>query len=134
SERARPDYTPARVRNFDAADELQALHRLVDETVARAEGPEVTEELRSQAMAKEHAARDLHGAALENQIRKNRFRWLRNELTEAGKRRAKELGWQNTYTLTNSLAESLLAKTGKRLPSAIVRPAIVQNSLAQPFH
>src|SRR5947208_8501890 len=133
SERARPDYTPARVRNFDAADELQALHRLVDETVARAEGPEVTEELRSQAMAKEHAARDLHGAALENQIRKNRVRWLRNELTEAGKRRARELGWPNTYTLTKALAESLLTKLGTGLPIAIVRPAIVESSTTQPF-
>src|SRR5207253_2232336 len=131
SERARPDYTPARVPNFDAADELHALHRLVDETVVRAEGPEVTEELRSQAMAKEHAARDLHGAALENQIRKNRVRWLRNELTEAGKRRARELGWPNTYTLTKGLAESLLTTLGTGLPIAIVRPAIVESSTTQ---
>jgi long-chain acyl-CoA synthetase len=133
SERARPDYAPARVPNFDADDELQALHRLVDEIVVRAEGPEVTEELRNQAMAKEHAARDLHGAALENQIRKNRVRWLRNELTEAGKRRARELGWPNTYTLTKGIAESLLTKLGTSVPIAIVRPAIVESSTAQPF-
>jgi thioester reductase-like protein len=133
SERARPDYTPARAPHFDADDELQALHRFVDETVARAEGPEVTEELRRQAMTKEHAARDLHGAALENQIRKNRVRWLRNELTEAGKRRARQLGWPNTYTLTKGLAESLLTKLGAGLPVAIVRPAIVESSTAQPF-
>src|SRR5438132_7414367 len=82
---------------------------------------------------KEHAAKDLHGAALENQIRKNRVRWLRNELTEAGKKRAHELGWPNTYTLTKSLAESLLAKNGAGFPIAIVRPAIVESSTAQPF-
>jgi thioester reductase-like protein len=60
-------------------------------------------------------------------------RWLRNELTEVGKRRAKELGWPNTYTLTKSLAESLLTKFGTRLPIAIVRPAIVESSTRQPF-
>ena len=49
-----------------------------------AESAEVTEELRQQALSKEHAAKDLGGAALENQIRKNRFRWLREYLTEAG--------------------------------------------------
>ena len=47
-------------------------------STAKAAGAEVTDELRKQAMVKEHAAKDLHGAALENQIRKNRVRWLRN--------------------------------------------------------
>src|SRR5207302_10371086 len=89
--------------------------------------------LRRQAMSKEDAARELDGAALENQIRKNRVRWLRNELTEAGKRRARELGWPNTYTLTKGLAESLLTKLGTGLPIAVVRPAIVESSTAQPF-
>ncbi len=102
----RPDYTPARVPQFDAEQEWNRLHRLVEEIETRAEGPEVTEELRRQAVVKEHAAKDLHGAALENQIRKNRVRWLRDQLTETGKRRARELGWPNTYTLTKGLAES----------------------------
>jgi long-chain acyl-CoA synthetase len=132
-ETVRPDYTPASVAGFDAEREWHALHKLVQETEQRAEGPEVTDELRRQAMGKEHAAKDLQGAALDNQVRKNRVRWLRNELTEAGKRRAKELGWPNTYTLTKSLAESLLVKTGSGLPIAIVRPAIVESSTAQPF-
>ena len=132
-ETVRPDYTPAGLANFDAELEWQSLHKLVEDSERRAEGPEVTDELRHQAMGKEHAAKDLQGAALENQIRKNRVRWLRNELTETGKRRAAELGWQNTYTLTKSLAESLLLKRGGGLPIAIVRPAIVESSTAQPF-
>src|SRR5258708_3800728 len=133
SETARSDYTPIDAPDFDAEREWKALHRLVEETERRAEGPEVTEELRRQALAKEHAAKGLRGVALENQIRKNRVRWLRNELTKAGKRRANELGWPNTYTLTKSLAESLLARNGAGLPVAIVRPAIVESSTAQPF-
>jgi long-chain acyl-CoA synthetase len=70
---------------------------------------------------------------LENQIRKNRIRWLKTYLTEAGTRRAKELGWPNTYTLTKSLAESLMVKYGAGLPIAVVRPAIVETSVAKPF-
>jgi fatty acyl-CoA reductase len=127
------DYNPAGVPDFTAEREWQSLHGLVDQTLARAEGPEVTAELRRQARSKEHAARDLHGTALENQIRKNRFRWLRNEMIEVGSRRAKELGWPNTYTLTKSIAESLLVSRGSGLPIAIVRPAIVESSTAQPF-
>ena len=75
----------------------------------------------------------MQGAALENQIRKNRIRWLKTYLTEAGTRRAKELGWPNTYTLTKSLAESLMVKHGAGLPIAVVRPAIVETSVAKPF-
>ena len=132
-ERLRPNYTPAGVANYDAEREWYRLHEFVEAAQLRADGPEVTEELRKQALGKEHAAKGLSGAALENQIRKNRVRWLKNYLTEEGKKRAKELGWPNTYTYTKSLAESLIANHGAGLPIAIVRPAIVETSVAKPF-
>ena len=127
------DYTPAGVQGFDAEVEWRSLHALVKQAEEMAESPAVTEELRQQALSKEHAAKDLHGAALDNQIRKNRFRWLREYLTEAGIKRAAELGWPNTYTMTKSLAESLMAKYGVGLPIAVVRPAIVETSVEEPF-
>jgi thioester reductase-like protein len=132
-EKLRPNYTPAGVEDFDAEREWQSLYAFVREAEAKAESPEVLQELQRQALDKEHAAKDLQGAALENQIRKNRIRWLRNHLTEAGSKRALELGWPNTYTLTKSLAESLIAKHGAGLPVAIVRPAIVETSVGKPF-
>ena len=131
-EALRPSYAPAGVA-FDAEAEWRSLHELVKQAEQRAESAEVTEELRQQALRKEHAAKDLGGTALENQIRKNRFRWLREYLTEAGMERAAELGWPNTYTLTKSLAESLIATYGAGLPIAVVRPAIVETSVAEPF-
>jgi len=137
SERVRPNYTPAGVAgvdtNFDAEKEWYRLHDLVESAEARVEGPEVTEELKKQALEKEHAAKGLSGQALEIQIRKNRVRWLKDYLTEEATRRALELGWPNTYTFTKSLAESLIAKHGAGLPIAIVRPAIVETSVAKPF-
>ncbi len=132
-ESLRPNYSPAGEANFDADVEWRALHELVRRAAEKAESAEVTEELRWQALQKEHASKDLKGAALENQIRKNRVRWLRSHLTDAGKKRANELGWANTYTLTKSLAESLIYKCGAGLPIAIVRPAIVETSVEKPF-
>ncbi len=132
-ETMRLDYTPAGVAGFDAENEWRALHAFVKQAEQKAESAEVTEELRQQALSKEHAAKDLGGAALENQIRKNRFRWLREYLTESGMKRAAELGWPNTYTLTKSLAESLISKYGAGLPIAVVRPAIVETSVQKPF-
>jgi len=133
SERVRLNYTPSHLKNFDSEKEWHRLHELVESAEARVEGREVTEELKKQALEKEHAAKGLSGQALENQIRKNRVRWLKNYLTEEGTRRANELGWPNTYTFTKSLAESLIAKHGAGLPIAIVRPSIVETSVAKPF-
>jgi len=133
AEKLVPNYTPRGLADFDAEQEWRSLQELVKQAEARAESEEVTSGLRMQAKSKEHAAKDLQGAALENQIRKNRVRWLKTYLTEAGTRRAKELGWPNTYTLTKSLAESLIAKHGIGLPVAIVRPAIVETSVSKPF-
>src|ERR1700678_3593901 len=130
------NYPPRGLAGYDAAQEWQRLETLVRDTEARAESPEVTEELRVAAQKKEHAARDLHGAALENQIRKNRVRWLRQTLTDAGADRALELGWPNTYTYTKSLSESLIRNFLDANPSAavaVVRPAIVESSLEKPF-
>jgi thioester reductase-like protein len=133
SESLRLNYTPAGVANFDADAEWRSLHEVARRATEQAESAEVTEELQRQALQKEHASKDLKGAALENQIRKNRVRWLRTYLTEAGKNRANELGWANTYTLTKSLAESLIHKYGAGLPIAVVRPSIVETSVEKPF-
>jgi hypothetical protein len=133
AEKLIPDYSPRGLADFNAEQEWRSLHKVVKKAEELSESEEVTSGLRMQAQAKEHAAKNLQGAALENQIRKNRVRWLKTYLTEAGTRRAKELGWPNTYTLTKSLAESLIAKHGAGLPIALVRPAIVETSVAKPF-
>ena len=133
SEKLVPNYSPRGFAGFDAEQEWRSLQELIRQAEIRAESEEVTSGLRMQARSKEHAAKDLQGAALENQIRKGRVRWLKTYLTETGTRRAKELGWPNTYTLTKSLAESLIAKYGAGLPIAVVRPAIVETSIAKPF-
>ena len=133
AEKITPNYNPRGLADFDAESEWNALHELVKQAEAQSESEEVTSGLRMQARAKEHAAKDLQGAALENQIRKNRVRWLKTYLTESGTRRAKELGWPNTYTLTKSVAESLIVKRGAGLPIAVIRPAIVETSVSKPF-
>ena len=67
------------------------------------------------------------------EVPKAQYRLGQQKAEEEGMRRAVELGWPNTYTLTKSLAESLIAKYGSGLPIAIVRPAIVETSVSKPF-
>ncbi len=125
-----PNYTPKGVAGFDAEIEYESLQRLAREIETRAESEEITERLRQQVLSK---GRKLGDAELNAQIRKQRQRWTRDELIEAGMRRARELGWPNTYTFTKSIAESLISKLGADLPIAIVRPSIVETSTHDPF-
>src|SRR5262249_40181293 len=125
-----PDYTPKGVADFDARVEYEELRKLAREIESRAEGAPVTEQLRQQVLSK---GRRLSDTEFEAQIRKQRQRWTRDELIEAGMRRARELGWPNTYTFTKSIAESLIARFAADLPIAIVRPSIVETSTHDPF-
>lgn len=128
-----PNYVPVNLANFDAEKELLSLREMIRKTEASAESSAVLDTLRRAALEKPEAAKKLEGVALDNQVRKNRTRWLRQTLMEEGTRRARELGWPNTYTFTKGLAESLIVKRGAGLPIAIVRPSIVETSLEKPF-
>ena len=130
AEELRPDYTPGHVAGFDAEQERQSLHATVREIEQRAEGTEVTEELKREALKR---TKNLSEDALEAHLTKYRTRWTRAQFVEAGMRRAKELGWQNTYCFTKSLGESMIAKFGHDLPVAVVRPSITETSTHQPF-
>ena len=125
-----PNYTPKGRPDFDAEIEYESLRRLATEIESRAGTAEITEQLRQQVLNK---GRKLSDTEIEAKIRKQRQRWTRDELIEAGMRRARELGWPNTYTFTKSIAESLIAKLAADLPVAVVRPSIVETSTHDPF-
>ncbi len=127
------NYTPAHLPDFDAEREWQSLDELIKKVQERSESVEMTAALRRQALGKRAGAKNIPGTELENMIRRNRARWLRNRMSKIGTRRARHLGWPNTYTFTKSLAESLIALRGADLPVAVVRPSIVETSIQQPF-
>jgi long-chain acyl-CoA synthetase len=123
------------VAGFDTAEERERLHTLVSDLEKGAQSETITAEMREQVLSKHatNGSRPMAPEVLEAQIRKNRARWLRAQLTIAGKERGATFGWPNTYTFTKSLAESLIASRAADLPVAIVRPSIVETSTAEPF-
>ncbi len=56
----------------------------------------------------------------------------RARLVEAGMTRARSLGWHDTYTYTKALGEMTLAAHRGAVPTAIVRPTIIESSLRDP--
>lgn len=133
SEVLQDNYNPANDPRFDAEHEIASLRETIRNVEARAESPELDKALRRQALGRSGDEASAPAAELEGVLKRNRARWARNRLTRVGMRRAQYLGWPNTYTFTKSLGESLLARRGRELPIAIVRPSIVESSERSPF-
>ncbi len=133
SEELPENYNPARDPEFDAEREIDLLRETVKRIEARSEGPELTRALRRQAVGRGGDSTIAPAAELEGVLKRNRARWVRNRLVRVAMRRAQHLRWPNTYTFTKSLGESILARKGRDLPIAIVRPSIVESSERSPF-
>jgi long-chain acyl-CoA synthetase len=133
SEELRDNYHPANDLRFDAEREIASLRETIRHVEARSESPELDKALRRQALGRRGNEAAAPPGELDGILKRNRARWARNRLVRVGMRRAQHLGWPNTYTFTKSLGESLLARHGRDLPIAIVRPSIVESSERSPF-
>ncbi|NOX59468.1 MAG: NAD-dependent epimerase/dehydratase family protein [Planctomycetes bacterium] len=128
----RKDYTPRGLKDFSA----EKLYADIKERVALVE-KEAESEARTAIFTKAAEARNsgnpLAERALKKQLHKARVRWTRRRLTERGVRLARKYNWPNTYCLSKSLAESLIANRRGDVRLSIVRPAIVETSVRRPF-
>ena len=59
--------------------------------------------------------------------------WMRERLVERGTQRARELGWNDVYTFTKSLAERMAVGERGEAPLVILRPAIIESSHREPY-
>src|SRR5580658_8789130 len=62
-----------------------------------------------------------------------RKRWVEERLKEVGKARALSWGWPNTYSYTKSLGEQLVFAQRNNMNVTVVRPAVIESALADPF-
>ncbi|HZF12895.1 MAG TPA: AMP-binding protein [Thermoanaerobaculia bacterium] len=74
-------------------------------------------------------------AALDESCRKIRADSANSDtpLAEAGLAQARRYGFHDVYTLTKALGELLLVREQGAVPITIVRPAIVESAVEQPF-
>jgi HAD superfamily phosphoserine phosphatase-like hydrolase len=95
-------------------------------------------ESRSQRMLARFAKEARHevGAAgspvLADKTERYREDWVKDQLVEAGRARARALGWPDAYAYTKALGERALLQRHGDVPITILRPSIIESALADP--
>lgn len=116
---------------FDPAAEVASCLDYCDAIRARAESPEQMALFRKEILNQRHNRR-LTATRLDKLVEDRRKRWVERQLTEEGVRRAQGHGWNDVYTFTKAMGEQLLTRAHGEVPLVIVRPSIVESSLADP--
>jgi nucleoside-diphosphate-sugar epimerase len=81
---------------------------------------------------REHAGRELSESRLRHHQENQRLRWVKRRLVDEGIRRGRELGWHDCYTFTKAMGEQLIDLERGDLPVVLLRPSIIESSLAEP--
>ncbi len=109
---------------LDARAEIRGIEGVVEEVERASREPSYATRFRKEA----EGAEDVTGKAEEL-----REEWVRERLVERGTARARELGWNDVYTFTKSLAERRVVAERGDLPLVILRPAIIESSYREPY-
>jgi alcohol-forming fatty acyl-CoA reductase len=107
-----------------AAERLRAM---VEDT---SRAPERLEEFLRDA-EREHGRSG--NIAVAHDADRRRREWVVGQLVDAGRERARTLGWTDCYTFTKAMTERAVEEAAADLPLTILRPSIIESALEQPF-
>jgi fatty acyl-CoA reductase len=109
--------------------EVDAARRARSDTEAASRSPEMLARFRARARAELGAA---GVPLLAEKTEKLRSQWADDRMVSLGKARAQALGWPDAYAYSKALGEWALLEERGELPVSIVRPSIIEASLAEP--
>ncbi len=109
--------------------EVTAARRARADAEQRSRRPEQLSKLISQARRELGAA---GRPALADKVESLRQRWVKDEMSEAGRARASSLGFPDAYAYTKALGEQALCETRDETAVSIVRPSIIESALEEP--
>ncbi len=128
---APPDASSPNGTTLDARQEVLGLEAIV------AEVDEASQERSLLRRFETEAQRELGMVGEEEEVAERvdqlRRAWMRERLVERGTQRARELGWNDVYTFTKSLAERMVVAERGETPLVILRPAIIESSHREPY-
>ena len=70
--------------------------------------------------------------ALARKTEQLRQRWVKDQMVEAGRNRAKSLGFPDVYAFTKAMSEQAVAEVRGDIPLTLVRPSIIESSWRAP--
>lgn len=121
-------------RSMDAEIEYRDTHAAIERLIEEHQSEENQAALLEQVMERiEERGYDKSERRISSMVRLLSRRQLKNMMIEEGTRRARALGWQNTYCYTKALAEALLQARGDGVTYTVLRPAIVESAVREPF-
>jgi len=109
--------------------EVDAIRRARSDAEAESRRPELLERFAKQARHELGAAGPPLLAAKGERLREE---WVSDFLVEAGRARAKALGWPDAYAYTKALAERAALELRGNVPLTIARPSIIESALEFP--
>jgi len=109
------------------AQVMANLRPVVEEESRR---PEVLEKLVKEARSRMGPAGT---PAMARAVERLREKWVKDRLVERGRVHARAMGFSDIYSFTKGMAERAVFELHGDLPLSIVRPAIIESSLAEPF-
>ena len=110
------------------SEEIEGLLSRSAAIHAEAESPENLANFQREAEAEIKGTRK----GLEAQVAELKAEWLEERLVEEGLKHARSRGWNDTYTYMKFLAEQMVMALRGELPTAIVRPSIIESSFDEP--
>ena len=110
------------------SEEIEELLSLSAAIRAETESPENLANFQQEAEAEIKGTRK----RLEAQVAELKAEWLEERLVEEGLKHARSRGWNDTYTYMKFLAEQMVMELRGELPTAIVRPSIIESSFDEP--
>jgi HAD superfamily hydrolase (TIGR01490 family) len=114
---------------LDWRKEVAAARRSRADAEAESRTPERLKAFRKSAREELGAAGAPALAAKTEQLRE---RWVSDRMVVLGRARAASLGWPDAYAYTKALGEQALLENRGAVPVNIVRPSIIESSLAEP--
>lgn len=118
----------------DWRDEVSAARRMRADLEAESRRSPIQNEVTKRAR---HELGSAGSHVIAIRAEKLRDEWVREQLVKAGTTRSQALGWPDAYPYTKALGERALVeahgpKSPSPLPISIVRPSIIESSLAEP--
>ncbi|MFZ0888751.1 MAG: SDR family oxidoreductase, partial [Candidatus Binataceae bacterium] len=119
------NWCPNGRRNFDLTREIRDARAAIERVNAESHDHAHEAELR--------AGLDDDAEPRETAFEARRKQWVEERLKQVGRKRAMGWGWPNTYSYTKSLGEQLVLAARDQIDAAVVRPAVIESALADPF-